>query len=153
MIASARSNRFGTIIGAIFLLAVFIGMHTATAQVVFTRDHCGEFGSIVNNTNCKAILNFDSNPAWNLLIAEPQAATLVRLPDVAVLISGIFSNNGTSYPIIPPLPPGAGCGQSEWWIPNVMLGPPPGCCFDICIEPCNCTVTLNAAADPPPCRP
>jgi len=138
------------------LFSASIGARTAKAQIAFTVDRCQQV-TFINHTDCPAVLNFDVLPlgAWGGLTLQPESARLEDLPFSVVQISGIYSVNGQFVPIHSPLAPHDGggplhgCGRFDWWIANVNIGF--GCCFDVCIDPCNCTVTLNYASDPAPC--
>lgn len=130
---------------------------TGFAQVVFRNPPCPAI-TINNNTLCTAQLNFvPVPPGWPNPVLVPATGSIV-LPGPPVggmfTINGIRSMGGIFYPFLaPPFPVIVNCGAGDWWISNVTLGPPPGCCFDICANPATCTINLNPSGAPPPCRP
>lgn len=145
----------GAMLGLLFAAIMLLIGSTASAQLNWNPP-CGVI-NIHNASGCGTRFTLVTNPGFlpAPLFIAPGVANFPGVPN-PLQINGIVSFNGNFYPIIPggpimppPAPPVAPCA----WIPNVALGPPPGCCFDIFFDcrPGQCNVWL--IPKPPPCQP
>lgn len=123
---------------------------TATAQVVFTSTRCPTVTITNNHAACPATVSFNTIPigAWPVVTVPPGASIILPVPATGVVVNSINTLGGNVIAFNPPVRPASvACGPDDWWIANVTLTPaavPPApfCCFDVCADPCLCTITL-----------
>ncbi|HVZ39688.1 MAG TPA: hypothetical protein VHI13_10460 [Candidatus Kapabacteria bacterium] len=155
------------------LLAVAIlgiGAMTANAQLPWNPP-C-RTATVINTTLCTAQFTPWTVPAWGgpaILVPACGRVTVNTPPPGGappLTINGIFSQGGVAVPIVVPgpVPPiGTPCpplapppGPPNGWVRGVILGPPPGCCFDVYFYRNSdpnypCTIILYPGT--PPCVP
>lgn len=142
---------------AALVLAAFVA-GTVTAQVAFTNPPCAAVTVTNNDPLCTARVTFATNPpgAWAPVVIPPGGFVVLPVPGAGVIVNGVISTGGFLYRFNPPAPAaGVNCGMFNWWIAHVVLSPappPPTCCFDVCADPCACTITINPSVAAP-CNP
>ncbi len=150
-VAALRRN-----IAAVIAIIAPLAGTTTWAQPVFLNPPCTTV-DLINNSPCYAarVEFVESVGLWVPASVLPTSSTpLPMIPGVPLTVSGVISLNGNFYPFNPPNPTlGVNCGTGMWWIEGVTLGPPPGCCYDICADPATCTIWLNRHVNPSPCNP
>ncbi|HVZ41106.1 MAG TPA: hypothetical protein VHI13_17640 [Candidatus Kapabacteria bacterium] len=152
MISRIRTSAM--MMAAALTLAAFACIQTASAQLPWNPP-CPNT-TINNTTLCTAQLNLVTIPAGAVppVLVPAGTAVVIPTPPPGLQITGITSFGGFFYPVNPPAPPlGIGCLPTDFWIQHVTLGPPPGCCFNICFDVNTCTITLTNSPVPPKCRP
>ncbi len=152
-------SRIRCSIAAAFAVAAIVMIcagTTATAQILWNPP-CGAV-TIFNNTPCTIGLC----PGWAPMLAPPCSPfilpgnfAVVPTAAPALMLNGIFSQAGILRPLVaaPPAPPSA--VPAPWWVPNIMVGPAPGCCVDVYIDNTAgvCTMWVFPTRLAPPCRP
>lgn len=153
---------------AIVAVGLLLGSVTANAQPLPWNPPCAN-ATIYNTTGCTAQLNLWTTPPGSVPIAviPPCGVATVPTPPPGLLINGVISQAGAFVPmVIPgpvppphpcpfPIPPSPGV-PANGWVRGVVLGPPPGCCFDVYFysnaDPLNpCTIWLFPGT--PKCTP
>jgi hypothetical protein len=147
------------VVMAFVAIGLLLGTTTTTAQVLWNPP-CSTI-MIRNTTPCTADVQLVTTPPGvlppSIILAGGGVFGPVGVPSPFV-INGINSGGANFYPAVappagllmpPPAPPIPPCA----WIPNVTLGPLPGCCFDVYFDCKSCVVWLMPSSGPPPCRP
>lgn len=137
-----RTHRLAT---AIIVLLSFVAIAKQTgAQVVFSNPPCANI-TVNNNGPCTVSFNLITTAGTFIPINIPGFGFQL----VAVPLNGTIALNGISgadavvhgfrSPSVPGLP---SCGPNDWWIQKVRLGAALTCCYDVCADPCGCTINL-----------
>lgn len=142
-----RTRLFPAILCAAMLIATAAA---AIAQPVFTSTRCPTVTVTNNHAACPATVSFNTTPVgvWPVVTIPPGGSIILPVPAAGVIVNGITTVGGNAVTFNPPAPPAfVACGPDDWWIANVSLTPPavppaPFCCFDVCADPCLCTITL-----------
>lgn len=92
-------------------------------------------------------------PCTPFLAAWPGPGNVVVIPTAAAAnLFGMISLGGFPYGFAPL--PATPCVPAPFWVPNFIIGPGPGNCVDVYVNPGACTITVCPALPaPPPCRP
>ncbi|MBS1913352.1 MAG: hypothetical protein JST22_15295 [Bacteroidetes bacterium] len=117
------------------------------------------WGGCLNTTICNRstwtmTLNLVTTPAGAIapVTLVPGQCINVATPGVAS-IDFVISAAPIRYPVLPPPPvPPCTCPAGTWSVCCVTLRPQ-NWCADICFDPATCTITINNAICPAPCRP
>lgn len=137
-------NRTHILAKAVLALLFLVGITTqARSQLVFTNPPCANI--IVTNPGPCAV-------SFNLITTAGTFIPInigIGVQNVAVPLNGTIALTGISgadaivrgfnSPSVPGLP---SCGPNDWWIKKARLGAGLTCCYDICADPCNCTINL-----------
>jgi hypothetical protein len=139
---------------ALAFVAIMMVFGSTVASAIPWNPPCG-MTTIVNNTGCTVGIC----PWWNIGLVPPCAPFIGPGPASVVIntavpglqLNGFVTWAGTLLPLIA-IPPGAPCAPAAtWWVPNITVGPAPGCCVDIYVNPGACRIIV--CPSPGPCTP
>lgn len=137
-------NRTHILNAAVIMLLFAAITAGANAQVVFSNPPCSNI-TVTNHGGCPVSFNLVTTAGGFIPVAIPGGGFI----NIAVPLNGTIALNGISgadavirgfnSPSVPGLP---SCGPNDWWIQKARLGPALTCCYDVCADPCGCTIDL-----------
>ncbi len=138
-------NRAHILAKAVLALLFLVGITThARSQLVFTNPPCANI-TVNNLGGCTVSFNLITTAGTFIPInIGPFGIQNVAVPlNGTIALTGISGADavvrGFSSPSVPGLP---SCGPNDWWIKKARLGAALTCCYDVCADPCNCTINL-----------